>query len=218
MYRFKSDFLGVIRIADGLVISFDDADPNKPAFDEWAKDHLPAQPEFTLAERQAQNADAPIKPLSRELEWFEDSRVGLPELDSGAWVRSVERIDLRSQDNLELLKQRLLAKLSQVRWERETGGVQVMGALVKTDRESQSTITGAFAMARADSATTVQWKANNGFVALDSDAVIMFGSAVFAHVQGCFAHEAAFTAQINKCTKLVDLLVIAEMIGEGWGA
>ena len=216
MYRFKSDFLGVIRIADGLVVSFDDSDPNKAAFDEWAKDHLPAQPEFTLAELQAQNANAPITALTRALEWFEDSRVGLPQLVDGVWLRPVEQVDLRVPDNLALLKDRLKAKLADVRYQHEVGGVTINGALVKTDRESQATITGAYARASVNPATTVSWKADNGFVVIDAAEIMFFGDAVFSHVQGCFDRERHFNELID-AAETVDTLTGID-ITEGWGA
>ena len=216
MYRFKSDFLGVIRIADGLVVSFDDSDPNKAAFDEWAKDHLPAQPEFTLAELQAQNVNAPITALTRALEWFEDSRVSLPQLVDGVWLRPVEAIDLRMPDNLALLKDRLKAKLADVRYQHEVGGVTINGALVKTDRESQATITGAYARASVNPATTVSWKADNGFVVIDAAEIMFFGDAVFSHVQGCFDLERHFNELID-AAETVDTLTGID-ITEGWGA
>ena len=216
MYRFKSDFLGVIRIADGLVVSFDDSDPNKAAFDEWAKDHMPAQPEFTLAELQAQNANAAIQPLARALEWFEDARVGLPQLVDGVWLRPVEQVDLRVPDNLALLKDRLKAKLADVRYQHEVGGVTINGALVKTDRESQATITGAYARASVNPATTVSWKADNGFVVIDAEEIIFFGDAVFSHVQGCFDLERHFNELIDAVETFDDLNGID--ITEGWSA
>lgn len=216
MYRFKSDFLGVIRIADGLVVSFDDSDPNKAAFDEWAKDHMPAQPEFTLAELQAQNANAAIQPLARALEWFEDARVGLPQLVDGVWLRPVEQVDLRVPDNLALLKDRLKAKLADVRYQHEVGGVTINGSLVKTDRESQATITAAYARASVNPATTVSWKADNGFVVIDAAEIMFFGDAVFSHVQGCFDRERHFNELID-AAETVDTLTGID-ITEGWGA
>lgn len=217
MYRFKSDFTGVVRIADGLFISFDDSDPNKPEFEVWAaKGNLPLPPEFTLAELQAQHADAPIQPLGRELEWFEDSRVGLSQEIEGQWLRPVEAVDLRTESNLEMLRARLLARLADVRYQHETGGIVVNGAEVKTDRESQGTITGAYARAISDPATTVKWKADNGFVTLDADAIKMFGGAVFDHVQGCFAREAELTDLVNAAEDVAGLMSID--IEAGWEA
>lgn len=214
MYRFKSDFLGVIRIADGLVISFDDADPNKPAFDEWAKDNLPAQPEFTLEELQAKNANAPIQPLTHALEWFQDSRVDMPQFIDGAWARPTAIVDLRTPGNLALLKDRLKAKLSDVRYQHEVGGIAINGTLMKTDRESQATITGAYARASVNPATTVSWKAENGFVTIDAEEIAMFGDAVFDHVQGCFSHEKHFTELIDGAETVEALMAID--IDVGW--
>lgn len=217
MYRFKSDFTGVIRIADELFISFDDSDPNKQEFEAWAAEgNLPLPPEFTLAELQAQHADAPILPLDRPLEWFEDSSVGVPQEVEGQWLRPVEAVDLRAEANLAMLKARLLAKLADVRYQHETGGIVINGAEVKTDRESQSTITGAYARAISNPAATVKWKADNGFVTLDAEAIKMFGGAVFDHVQGCFAREAELTDLVSAAGDVAGLMSIG--IEAGWGA
>ncbi|UBB16129.1 DUF4376 domain-containing protein [Comamonas odontotermitis] len=217
-YQFNRDYLSVTRLADGKVIRFDDQDPNYPEFKAWAETNLPLLPELTLEELQEQNANAPIQPLDRALEWFEDARVGLPQLVGGEWVRPVEAVDLRADANLPVLKERLLLRLADVRYQHETGGILINGSQVKTDRESQATITGAYTRAIDDPATTVRWKADNHFVTLDAEAIKMFGGAVFAHVQGCFAHEADFAEQIELCKKVDALLVLAVMINEGWGA
>ena len=214
MYRFKSDFLGVIRIADGLVVSFDDSDPNKAAFDEWAADNLPAQPEYTPEELQAKNADAPIQPLTNALEWFQDSRVDMPQLIDGAWVRPTTIVDLRVLGNLAMLKDRLRARLADARYQHEVGGVAINGVLVKTDRESQATITGAYARASVNPATMVSWKADNGFVALDAEAIAMFGDAVFDHVQGCFSRERHLARLIDNAKTVESLMAID--IDVGW--
>ena len=216
-YNFSNNHLGVIRESDGQYISFSDADPNKPWLDEQLADgNLPGPTQLTPADLQEQHKDAPITALTRALEWFEDSRVGLPQLVDGAWLRPVEAIDLRVPDNLAVLKDRLKSKLADVRYQHEVGGVTINGALVKTDRESQATITGAYARASVNPATTVSWKADNGFVVIDAAEIMFFGDAVFSHVQGCFDRERHFNELID-AAETVDTLTGID-ITEGWGA
>lgn len=159
-------------------------------------------------------AAAPVQACQTLPEWYEDIRVGEPQLLDGQWVRPSVIVDLRSEENFDMLKARLVAKLADVRFEHEVGGVTVNGAEVKTDRELQATISGAYVRATTDPATTVAWKAGNGFVTLDADDIIFFGGAVFDHVQGCFARESHFTELINAAETVADLVGID--ITEGW--
>ena len=77
------------------------------------------------------------------------------------------------------------------RWLVETGGITVAGAHIQTDRDSQAMITGAYAYAQANPDATINYKAEGGFVALTAAQMTAIGLAVGAHVQACFAAEAA---------------------------
>lgn len=158
---------------------------------------------------------APIQHWSEPVQWYEDERVGAPQLIDGAWLRPVEVVDLRREDNLQQLKDRLTKRLAAERYARETGGITIAGASVKTDRESQGTITGAYARAITDSTATIEWKAENGFVTLDAAAIIAVGAAVFNHVQSCFAREHALLEEIAAAQTVAGLLAID--IQAGWG-
>lgn len=79
----------------------------------------------------------------------------------------------------------------------ETGGITVAGAHVATDRASQSMITGAVVRAQLDPASTASFKAESGFVTLTATQMLGVGVAVAAHVQACFAAEAAVLAKIE---------------------
>lgn len=161
-------------------------------------------------------AVAPVSPPEREAKWFETVVVNEPVLQGGRWVRPANIIDLRAPQNLQMLKSRLRDEVARVRYERETGGVNVGGALILTDRESKATITGAHSRALADPETTVQWKAKNGFVRLGAAEIMQFGTAVFNHVQSCFAREHAINDQIDLAGSVSALMAID--IQSGWGS
>lgn len=216
MYRFNSKFKGVIRISDNLFISFDDEDENKPEFDAWvAEGNLPLPAEFPYEELQAKNSDAPIKLLNRVLEWYEDTRIGQPQIVDGVWVRLEEVIDLRTPDNLETLKARRLEQLKAVRYSHEVAGVEVNGAMIETDHTSQAKITVAYTRAIRDPNFTVPWQAVNGFFLLDAVQIITVGDAVMDYVQQCFVTQSSYVAQINAATTVEDLVDID--ITQGWG-
>ncbi|QIL69516.1 DUF4376 domain-containing protein [Diaphorobacter sp. HDW4B] len=217
MYRFKSDYTGVIRASDGLFISFNDSDPNKPEFDAWAAaGNLPFPPEFTLEELQAQHADSPILPLDRALEWYEDSSVTAPQCVDGSWVRPTEVVDMRIPENLDMLKLRLTTKLAEVRWLREVGGTTLNGVALETDAVAQNKITGAYARATRSPNATVSWKGPDGFTVLSAAEIFAVGDAVFDHVQHCFERERVLSDQINAATTVSALLEID--LDTGWGA
>ena len=215
MYKFKSDYTGVIRISDNLFISFDDSDPNKAEFDEWAKSNLPLPPEFTCEELQSQNVTAPIVPLSRVLEWYEESYIGQPQIIDGKWVRLEEISDLRISSSLEVLKARRLEQLKAIRYSHEVSGVEVNGAIIETDHTSQSKITAAYTRAVRDPNFTVPWQAVNGFFLLDATQIIAVGDIVMDYIQKCFVTQSAYVEQINASTTIEDLVNID--ITQGWG-
>lgn len=215
MYRFKSDYSGVVRISDNLYVSFNDSDPNKTEFDEWAKVNIPLPPEFTYEELQARNADAPVKSLNRVIEWYEDTHIGQPQIVDGVWVRLEEVIDLRTSDNLEILKARRLEQLKSLRYIHEVAGVEVNGVMIETDHTSQAKITAAYTRAVRDPNFTVPWQAVNGFFLLDATQIIAVGDIVMDYIQKCFVTQSAYVAQINAATTVEDLVDID--ITQGWG-
>lgn len=91
----------------------------------------------------------------------------------------------------------LAAYTADKRWRLETGGITVGGAPVRTDRESQAMINGAFALAKDSPSTSILFKTAAGFASLNADAIVGIGRAVAAHVQACFAAEADVLYRIN---------------------
>lgn len=84
------------------------------------------------------------------------------------------------------------------RWRVETGGISVGGVPVATDDRSNVTIRGARIKADAEPAYVVGWKGAKGsFVALTAPQIIAISNAVLAHVDACFAVEAAVVAAIT---------------------
>jgi hypothetical protein len=69
---------------------------------------------------------------------------------------------------LEQLKEQKKQEIAAARYEAETGGMEVNGAFVRTDRESQSMLTAAVLQAIQDSEYTCQWKTASGWVTMDT--------------------------------------------------
>lgn len=82
------------------------------------------------------------------------------------------------------------------RWEKETGGLEVNGAIIDTTRDSQNMITGAYNYAQANPSKPVSFKAASGWVQLSAAEVIEIALAVGDHVQALFDLESTLADQI----------------------
>ena len=105
-------------------------------------------------------------------------------------------IDGRWQIPMEELKTDKRSEIAASRWQAEVSGVNG----IRTDRESQSMITGAALKAMQDSEYTCKWKTESGFVELTSVQILAIADAVRVHVQGCFDREAELLALVEAAT------------------
>ena len=106
--------------------------------------------------------------------------------------------------SLEELKEAKKAEIAAARYEAEIAGVNG----IRTDRESQSLITGAALKASMDSTYTCKWKGIDGFVELTAPQIIAVADAVRQHVQSCFDHEAELLPLIEAATTEAELNAI----------
>ena len=97
------------------------------------------------------------------------------------------------------------SEIAAARYAAEIAGVTVGGATVRTDRESQSLITGAALKALQDAEYVCSWKTDAGFVELSAPQILAIADAVRAHVQSCFDHEADLVALIDAAETVEDL-------------
>ena len=87
-------------------------------------------------------------------------------------------------------------EIANARWQAEVSGVNG----IRTDRESQSMITGAALKAMQDSEYACKWKTEAGFVELNAAQILAIADAVREHVQGCFDREAELLALVEAAT------------------
>jgi len=146
-----------------------------------------------------------------------------PEWDNvaSAWVETV---------SLEEMKSIKKAEIANSRWVAETGGINVNGVHVPTDRESQALITGAAfsAVVKLMKASlpedmwlmldqipsSVNWKASE-WMNLPNEQIIQIGMLVRMHVQGVFDREKAISDLITAATTVDDIKAFSwEMILE----
>ena len=95
-------------------------------------------------------------------------------------------------------KQHKRDEIAAARYAAETGGIEVDGVTIATDRGSQALLTAAVVTARLDLEFKTQWKCADGhFVTLDAMQLRAIGDAVIAHVEACFAREGELCEQID---------------------
>ncbi len=98
---------------------------------------------------------------------------------------------------IEELRAAKLAKLAAIRYARETAGISVAGAQIRTDRESQYTLAGALlAIQQGLVPGPIDWKAASGWVQVSSAQLAAIAQAVASHVQACFSRERALAEQL----------------------
>lgn len=118
---------------------------------------------------------------------------------------------------LEEIKTTLSGMVAGKRYSVETGGIEFGGKKIITDRDSQYMISGAVNAVNLDPTRVIKFKTGEGFVELDSSAIVALATAVANHVQDCFSREADLVAAINSATTFAELKTIhSEEINKGW--
>lgn len=110
---------------------------------------------------------------------------------------------------LESVKAAKLAQIADWRYSREIRGVSLDGVLIKTDRESQATINGAYSSIKDGLLAGVDWKAADGnFVTLGLPEITAIAQAVAAHVQDCFTKEKTLSQQVDNAVTIAEVEAI----------
>lgn len=117
---------------------------------------------------------------------------------------------ITAEDKFQKAKEDKKASIAQARYEAEIAGATINGVLIKTDRETQAVLTSACLQAYIDSGYSLNWKTGDGtFVSLSGEQIMAFGTAVRAHVQACFDHEAELLPLIESATTQEELQKIS---------
>ncbi len=117
---------------------------------------------------------------------------------------------------LERAKRIKLDALAEWRYQREVQGIVVGGAPIRTDRESQATITSALISLREGLTSAIEWKTASGvFVSLGLAQMQAIAQAVVAHVQSCFSAEAQIAPIIEQAETIeaVEAVVFPDVVG-----
>lgn len=105
------------------------------------------------------------------------------------YLLTQEEIDARNAETAATEAKAITDHISVYRRQRENGGVDVLGATIRTDTESRANLLGA-----AQMGITINWKAENGFFEFTAQEMQTIAAAVGAHIQKCFSAEKAVSA------------------------
>ena len=122
--------------------------------------------------------------------------------DSTTWEYVISDIPL------ETIKANKLVEIADARYQAEIAGISVNGTTIKTDRESQALITGAYAASLINPEIEIDWKGENGWVSLNSVAIAAICMPVTVHVQTCFRSEKELMALVEAAETAVDVLAV----------
>lgn len=140
--------------------------------------------------------------------------LGAPALVAGAW-RQTWTVRTKGPNELAAARLAALESLAAQRFGVETGGIMVSGMRIATDRQTQSTLTAAYVLAKENPAFALDWKAGRGeFVTIDAATAIAVAGAVINHVQACFSYEKVLSAAIQGAASFAALDAID--IAAGW--
>lgn len=99
---------------------------------------------------------------------------------------------------LDKWKQNKLTELSAYRYSKETAGITLNGALIKTDQESKVNLNGAVNRAILRPNSTVNWKISAVvWVPIAAEQIIEIGLAVSDFIEDCFTCEMTHALAIN---------------------
>jgi len=98
-----------------------------------------------------------------------------------------------------------LAALAAYRYERETAGITIGGATIRTDRESQAMVSGATIFSDANPVALIDWKGATGWVQIDRATLLAIGQAVGSYVQACFSLERVHAEAIGALETVAEI-------------
>lgn len=122
------------------------------------------------------------------------SKGGPEEYAPGKWRETWVVTDIA----IEEWKQNKLSELAAYRYQKETGGIAINGAFIKTDLESKVNLNGAVNRAILRPNSTVNWKISESvWIPIDAEQIIGIGLAVSDFIEDCYTCNMNHALTIN---------------------
>ncbi len=116
-----------------------------------------------------------------------------PKIINGILTRQFEVLTKPRDEIIRMLTD----TLADIRYRKETGGIELEGMKILTDRESQAQLTGAYQSLASGLITQTDWKAADGWMTVTKEQIEPVAKAVATHIARCFAAEKAVSEQIQ---------------------
>ena len=121
----------------------------------------------------------------------------------------VELEDSVKQEKFNQLKSAKFQEIALMRYKEETNGVYFNNTLIKTDRDSQSTINNAVTAVLRNPDIVIKWKSDtNVWVELKKEDILAIADIVINHVQSCFNKEKELSDKIDEAITAEEILNI----------
>lgn len=136
--------------------------------------------------------------------WQPKPAVSVPDVGTTGEIASPVKLE-----TLQSAKEEKAKEIAAARYDYETGGILVHGVKIRTDRESQATISGAFSALNGGLISSVDWKTEAGsFVRLGVQEFLPIARAVAQHVQTSFSTEFSLLTAVGECSTIEEVKAI----------
>lgn len=116
--------------------------------------------------------------------------------------------------SIEMLKATKSAEIAAARYAAEIAGFTLpSGAVIRTDRESQSLVASALIRLQRNPGGQIDWKGENGWVKIGLEEVETIADAVGNHVQSCFSAERVKQEALDALTDPLDIIAFDCAVG-----
>ncbi|WP_256775412.1 MULTISPECIES: DUF4376 domain-containing protein [unclassified Stenotrophomonas] len=123
-----------------------------------------------------------------------------------SWLAAGNTIPLPEDTRtLSDIKEQLVAAATALRWEKETGGIELGGVRVGTTLDDQNRISGVLSAIALGGLAEVDFKAQNGWVKLTAAEIQGIAQYISAHVQACFSAERVHHEAIERLVSTEEL-------------
>lgn len=114
------------------------------------------------------------------------------------------------------IQKTLKQQLAGYRYHKETDGLITANGIVRTDRDSQSSLASAKVLSDLIPDNTIDWKTADGWTSIDRNTVLELSKLVGLHVQTCFSIERQLSELIDASESIEDLLVVYQDMYKNW--
>lgn len=116
--------------------------------------------------------------------------------------------------DLDTAKARMKARIAAMRWERETGGIEIDGMEILTGAEDLARLTATLNGLTAAGLADTSFKAVNGWATVTLEELKAIQAAIVTFTEACFAEERRLDDAVDACGSVAELAALD--LESGW--